>query len=509
MKTLYRGGRVRTPGDPGASALLVDGDRVAWVGDGAAAGPADRTVELGGALVTPAFVDAHVHSTSTGLALLGLDLTGAASLAEALDAVERAARTAGGRPLLGHGWDESRWPERRAPTTAELDRASYGSVVYLSRVDVHSAAVSSALLAAAPEARTLPGWSPSGHVTRDAHHAARRVARDALTPGQRRDAQRATLRRAASLGVGALHELAGPDLSSVDDLLGILALAAEEPTPEVLPYWGEVGRSGVDTALAVGAVGAAGDLFADGSIGSHTACFSASYDDLPGERGHAYLSVEQVSEHVLACSRVGLQAGFHAIGDAAVGTVAEGFAAAAEMLGEEAVRAAGHRVEHVELVPDGAAAVFAGLGVVASVQPAFDALWGGPDGMYAERLGVERSLASNPLAALAAAGVRLAFGSDAPVTPLGPWEAVRAAVHHHVPESRVDPAVAFAAHTAGGEAAARRVGGELVAGGAATFAVWDAGELGAGGLPELAPGVPLPACRRTVVRGETIWEVET
>ena len=495
--TLFRDGRLHAPGDP--TALLVDGDRIAWVGDTAAAGTADTVVDLAGALVTPAFVDAHVHATSTGLALLGLDLTGTASLAEALELVERATRAAGGRPLVGHGWDETRWPERRPPTTVELDRASYGSAVYLSRIDVHSAVVSSALLAAVPEARTLPGWSPSGHLTRDAHHAVRRAARDTMTAGQRRDAQRATLARAATLGIGAVHELAGPDLSSADDLLALVELAAAEPYPTVLPYWGEPGRAGVDTALALGALGAAGDLFADGSIGSHTACFTADYADAPGERGHGYLTEDEVREHVVLCTAAGLQAGFHAIGDAAVGTVAAGMAAAAREAGVEAVRAAGHRIEHLELVPPGAAETFGRLGVAASVQPAFDELWGGTAGLYPDRLGVERSLASNPLARLAAAGMTLAFGSDSPVTPLAPWAGVRAAVHHHFPGSRLTPAAALAAHTEGGWAAARRPGGTLTAGAPAYLAVWDTDR-----FPDLTG--TLPACIRTVAGGRTIWE---
>ena len=497
--TLYRHGRIHAAGAP--TALMVRDGEIAWVGDSDSAGPADATVELAGALLTPAFVDAHVHATSTGLALLGLDLTATTSLTQALDLVERAARASGGRPLLGHGWDETRWPERRPPTSAELDRASYGSVVYLSRVDVHSAVVSSVLLAAVPETRTLPGWAPSGHLTRDAHHAVRRAARDTMTAGQRRDAQRATLRRAASLGIGAVHELAGPDLSGTDDLRALLALAAAEPGPTVLPYWGEPGPSGVDTALAVGALGAAGDLFADGSIGSHTACFSADYADAPGERGHAYLTAGQIREHVVLCTRAGLQAGFHAIGDAAVGIVADGMAAASTELGPQVWPVTRHRVEHLELLPDGAAETFGRLGVAASVQPAFDELWGGTSGLYTDRLGVQRSLASNPLARLAAAGMVLALGSDAPVTPLAPWEGVRAAVRHHAPESRLDPETAFAAHTAGGWAAANRPGGTLTPGAPAHLAVWDTGA-----FPDLQG--TLPSCTRTVASGQTIWEVE-
>src|SRR6185503_2385478 len=123
-------------------------------------------VELAGALVTPAFVDAHVHTTSAGLALAGLDLSTVDSVA------------------------------------AVLDRASYGGVVYLSRVDMHSAAVSSALVAATPGVAGLPGYAESGHLTRDAHHAVRRAIWSGLTAGQRRDAQRATRRRAAELGIG-------------------------------------------------------------------------------------------------------------------------------------------------------------------------------------------------------------------------------------------------------------------------------------------------------------------
>ncbi len=516
-RTLLRGGRVYAPAEPGtpgpatpgpATGLLVANGVIAWLGrdPDAVVGHADAMVELDGALVTPAFVDAHVHATDTGLALSGLDLSGAASLAEALDAVERHARRAAGRPVLGTGWDETRWPDRRAPTRHELDRAGYGGLVYLSRVDGHSAVVSSGLLAAAPELAGLAGFSDSGQLRTDAHHAARRIALDAVTPGQRRDAQRATLRHAAGLGIGCLHEMAGPRVSSTGDLEDLLRLAADQPAPEVVGYWGEL--DGVDTARALGAEGAAGDLFADGALGSHTAWLSAPYADAPGSTGHRYLDSDAVARHAVACSRAGLQAGFHAIGDAAVEAVVRGYAAAAAEVGLPAFAAGRHRVEHLEMVDPALMPELARLGVLASVQPAFDACWGGPDGMYAQRLGPDRALAMNPFAGLAAAGVRLAFGSDAPVTPLAPWEGVRAAARHRTPGHRLPVAAAFAAHTRGGALAGRRDGGALEPGAPATFAVWAAGELGPDGLPDLAGGAPAPACLRTVVRGATVYEVE-
>jgi predicted amidohydrolase YtcJ len=509
--TLYRGGHVRTPDHPTATALLVRGGAVAWVGADADA-PADddvqETVELDGALVTPAFVDAHVHATSTGLALTGLDLTAATSLADCLRRVEDAGRRARGGVVLGHGWDETTWPEHRAPTRQELDRASYGGVVYLSRIDVHSAVVSSALLAAAPEARHEDGYDDSGHLTRSAHHVVRRVARESVTPARRRALQQTTRAEAARLGIALLHELSGPDIASAEDLTDLLALAEAEPGPEVAGYWGELDAlGGVARARELGARGAAGDLFADGSIGSHTACLMDDYADA-GHPGHGYLDAAAVRDHVVACTEAGLQAGFHAIGDGALEAVVAGYAEAADLLGPDRVRAARHRVEHAEMLAPEQLPVLARLGVVASVQPAFDRLWGGETGMYAERLGLPRALTLNPFAAMAAAGVVLALGSDSPVTPLDPWGSVRAAIRHRTPGSGLDPAAAFDAHTRGGWWAAHRgADGVVTAGAPATFAVWEAGDLDpATGLPPLGPDDPAPTCLRTVVRGVTIHD---
>ena len=509
--TLYESGRVRSPDDPAATALLVSGGTIAWVGSDPTQhrDTADEVVDLEGALVLPAFVDAHVHTTSTGLALTGLDLTGATSLADCLERLGTATRSSRGRVVLGHGWDETAWPEQRPPTRQELDRASYGGVVYLSRVDVHSAVASSALLAAAPEARAAAGYDDSGHLTRDAHHVVRRVARESVSPDQRRAVQRAALARAASLGVGCVHELAGPDISSADDLRALVELATAEPGPDVVTYWGEAGPDGIARARELGSSGAAGDLFADGSIGSHTAHLREPYADA-GHAGHGYLDAAAVRDHVVACTRAGLQAGFHAIGDGALGEIGTGLALAADELGDGQVRAARHRVEHVEMPSPEVVATFARLGVVASVQPAFDRLWGGDAGMYAQRLGVERALTLNPFAAMRAAGVVLALGSDSPVTPVDPWGSVLAAVRHHTPGSGLSLGDAFDAHTRGGwQAAKRDADGVLTAGAPATFAVWDLVEAGHDGLVDGLPGPDslaegAPACRRTVVRGVNV-----
>lgn len=521
MRTLLINGRISTGSTPDArdvrdaSAMLVTDSEVAWLGDATAAATmsADRTVDLGGALVIPAFVDAHFHTTDTGLSLSGLELGAAGTLADALQAVERAARASGGRPLLGSGWDDTRWPERRAPTAAELDRASYGGVVYLARTDAHSAVVSSALLASVPGIAGLDGFSPDGFLTKAAHHAARAVARSAITAGQRAELHRTALRHAASYGVVAVHEMAGPEISSAEDLAALLALVYEsdEPYPEVYGYWGEL--RGAAAAAELGAIGAGGDLFCDGSIGSHTAGMLEPYIDLvdlpdrPGERGYLRYETAELAEHLVECTEAGLQGGFHAIGDAATGQVVAAMRLAAERLGAGRVAAAGHRIEHAELITDVPA--LAASGLTASVQPAFDATWGGEHGMYAQRLGADRAGRLNPLAALAAAGAPLAFGADSPVTPVDPWGAVRAAVHPTNPDHALSPHAALAAHTAGGWRAARAGAdgsGVLAPGAPASYAVFATGPQAGAGLPDLAPGTGLPRCLRTVLRGRQLFD---
>ena len=487
-RTVLLGVRVLDPDAPaGPAAVVVDSGRIVRVVPAAEHADHHRDDEvqrLDGAVLTPAFVDAHVHATATGLLVDGLDLTGCRSAESLLDAV--AARTAArpGALVWGHGFEDLGWT---VPDRAALDRAAAGAPVYLSRIDVHSALVSSALLDRAPGAVGAPGWSAAA-LSADAHHHARRAALAAVDGPARDAAQDAFLAAAAARGIGTVHECAGPDISSRSDLAALVT----RPGPDVVPYWGEAVTT-VDEArdllAATGAHGLAGDLFVDGSVGSRTAALREPYADDPGCTGNRYLDADAVAAHVAACTAAGVQAGFHVIGDAAADALVAGLRAAGDL------RGTAHRVEHLEMVDAGQIAALAAMGVVASVQPVFDALWGGPTGLYAERLG-ERWRPMNPFAALAAAGVVLALGSDAPVTPLGPWEAVAAAVGHRTPGSGLTETAALAAHTVGGHRAAGDrdpLAGRVVAGASASYALWDG-----------PPGEH--RCLRTVQRGRVLHD---
>jgi predicted amidohydrolase YtcJ len=357
--------------------------------------------------------------------------------------------------------------------------------VYLSRVDVHSALVSPSLVASAGLA-ALDGYAPGGHVRRQAHSAARQATRrlpaDALQEYQRR-----ALGEAAANGYVALAEMGAPKISSIEDLrlaAGWNDMAGSPAVPEVLPYWGQLTPTAADAEalladLGVRVRGFAGDLNIDGSLGSRTASLREPYTDAPGESGTTYLSVSEAAAHLAACSVLGIQGGFHVIGDAGLDAALQALEEAAAEVGEQRVRAAGHRFEHVEMADADAIARLAKYSVTVSAQPAFDAAWGGAGQLYEQRLG-SRSRGMNPFASFYSAGVPICFGSDTPVTPLRPWSSVRACLEHHDAGQRISARAAFLGHTRAGWRAARYenpMAGQLVPGAPATFAVWEVDEL--------------------------------
>ncbi|MDQ3538364.1 MAG: amidohydrolase family protein [Actinomycetota bacterium] len=495
MTTLLVAAGIHTlSGDPNAEparALLLDGNRIAWVGAVEAAPAAGRTVDLADGWVTPAFVDAHVHATATGLALEGVALATASSAAEVLDRLRDHAAGSDSAVILGYGWDDFGWVEGGPPTAEQISRAAPGRTVLLTRVDAHSCLVDAATLTLLP-LQTLEGvvrdeqGTPTGWLQEAASEAALAEVRQRVPSPQLRVARTAACRAAASLGIASLHEMGHPGLWGLDDAR---AWAVGDWPIEVHTWWAQLDlAAATDNGLRPG-----GDLFLDGSIGSATAATSAAYGP-DGGNGTLFHGDEAVAAWFDDCTSAGRGGGVHAIGDRAIEQAISAVEAAAVAHGADAVRRCRHRIEHVELPTRRHVNRMARLGIVASVQPAFDATWGGDDGLYAARFGTEVARSSNPLAWFAREGVVMAFGSDSTVTPLDPWGGVAAATHHRgglgLPRS-----TALSAHTLGGRYVAGQGDvGALVAGQRADFAVWDAD-------PLATEDLTVVRCLATVVAG--------
>ena len=528
---LLTGGHIYSPVAPDATAIAIENGVVVWVGSdhvGRTLHPQAQVVDLDGALVAPAFVDSHVHLTSTGLALRGLDLSEAVSRDDCLEQLRRYAADHPDTDLIwGLGWDESNWPDLTCPSTAEVDAVVGYRPVYLARIDEHSAVASTALRSRAEGLVGTPGYDEQGPLTADAHHRLRGAARLLLSQAERHRAQHAALDDAAANGIVAVHENGGPDISGLDDFLSLADL--DHPV-QIRRYWGAPvadAEQATSVLAATRAHALGGDLFIDGAIGSYTALLREPYLDADS-RGVCYLDGHAVTRHIRACTEAGIQSGFHVIGDGAMDLVVAGFAAVAAEIGGHALARLGHRIEHAEMITADQATTLASFGVIASMQPLFDALWGGPGQLYEQRLGLPRGRSLNNFAQLARSGVGLAFSSDAPVTAMRPWRAIAAAAHHNNPASAISVRAAFAAATRG----AWRAGGErdgvagtLVPGARADYAVWDVDNLIVAesadpavarwstdprsrvpALPDLGPGCRLPECVRTVLCGVPIYD---
>lgn len=464
---------------PSARAVLCDGGRIRWIGDDPDDAPpvpsarVVRRLDLAGATLQPAFVDAHAHLTVTGLGLGGLDLGDCRSAADCLAAVRAVADVLPGRVLWGSGWDDFAWPEGGPPDADALAVAAGGRPVLLLRADGHSALVDRVSLDAAPLAR-IDGVDrdavgrPTGLLRREANHVARRWFFAELDEAQLADARDLVTRHASSLGIASVHEMGGPDLLGAHDF----DAWREGSWPiEVVPYWGD---TDLDFVAARGLRQIGGSLLLDGTLGSRSAALGEPYADAPG-CGNLYRDTDELVAFTTEAVRRRVQPAFHCIGDRAVRQAVEVLGRVADTVGAPALRSLRPRLDLCELVPLELLPAMAALGCVAVVGPTFDRVWGGDAGLYAKRLGAERAATMNPFRPLDEAGVGLAFGSDAAACPMDPWDGVDAAVNHRHPPFALSADRALEIAVAGGRAAARQDdAGRIVVGQRADLAAFTA-----------------------------------
>jgi predicted amidohydrolase YtcJ len=440
---------------PGARAEAV------WVHDGeiravgaradvlAAAPAGARRVDLGGAVVLPALTDSHLHLLSYGLFLSEIDCA-RASIAELVGAVrERAQRTPAGQWLVGRGWDQERFAERRYPTRQDLDAAAPGHPVILRRYCGHVAVANSMALRLAgvgaatadPPAGVIDrdaSGEPTGMLREDAMGLVERM-RPAPDEAARKAALVAAIRSALGYGITSVHSQDAWQAGETEGVLELYRTVAREqgarirlyalfPAAEA-PALAERGlRTGSGDELV--RLGMA-KIFADGSLGGGTAALSEPYTDEPGQRGVLMYPQDELDALVKAAHAAGNQVAVHTIGDRATDCVLDAFERAQRDLPRADAR---FRAIHLQVLRDEQVRRLKSLGVIADIQPKFAT----SDGLWAERrLGPERVALSYMLRSFLEAGIPACAGSDCPVEPLDPWLGIEAAVRHEDPAAGV------------------------------------------------------------------------
>ena len=499
--TLFTGGTIRTGNrDEVRDWMLVDDDVIQALGREEGP-PADRRVDLGGGVLVPAFRDGHVHLPATGLYASGMDFRDEGSVAAIVDSFARRAET--GEILFGGNFETLDGPLTRA----ELDGAVGSKAALLARADMHSCVVSSALLdeLALDDAEGVDRdgeGRPTGILREQAASEAWKWFDASLGPQQQRDAVLAAVDIAYSRGVAEVHEMFVVEWRGWDSAETFTS-TIQDVALNVPVY---LGTDDVERVWEMGYRRIGGDWFLDGSFGSHTAWMRDPFTSTPpsgsSPTGISYRTDAEVLDFFRRAQAKGMQVGVHAIGDAAIDQAIRDWGLVAEDAGIEAVRRLHHRIEHFECSNDVNLEGAAHLGLVASIQPAFDAFWGGPSGLYAERIGWERAAQMNRFRSMIAAGITVGGGSDSTVTPLDPFLQMDALRRHHVEAERLDAHAALWVMTRGVSRLAPTEGnrGALEKGAWAEFALLDRDPLAVEGDDLLKTEV-----LGTWVRGRRVW----
>lgn len=450
MKTLFHGGRIRTPDATPREWVLVEDGRILATGSGDT--PAsDRKVDLGGGVLIPAFRDAHVHLPATGLYASGFDFRGERSADAILDAYRSRSADGMHQTLFGGNFED---PLDRPLLARDLDEAVGPRPALLARADMHSCIVSTALLDAL-DLDAVEGVDrdeegrPTGYLREQAAAEAWTWFDNNLTREQQSDAVLSGIRLAYGKGIAEVHEMFVVEWRG----WGSAGLFAEIIDPVALRVELFLGTNEVERVKQLGLGRIGGDYFLDGSFGSHTAWLGQPYISPPPDgstpTGISYRDDEGLLEFFRSAQEADLQVGVHAIGDAAIEQCIATWEKVARTVGVDAVRAKGHRIEHFECASDDHIRRALKLGLTASVQPAFDRYWGGIEGLYAERIGAERALGMNRFRSMLDAGLTLMAGSDSTVTPLDPFLQMASLRAHHVADQQVDARTALDLHTVG------------------------------------------------------------
>ena len=417
-----------------------------------------RHVDGGGQTLLPGFIDAHGHVLGLGFAALQLDLVGTSSLDDFKQRLKSyAAAHPDARWIVGRGWNQELWTEKRFPTAADLDSVVSDRPVVLERVDGHALVANSAAMKAAGVTSSTP--APSG---------------GRIENGLFVDNAMGLINKAIPTPTDAEYDRA---LAKAQDILLSYGVTGVGSMSTALADWNAMRRAGEAGRLQVRLMVYADELnllkdepkptpwmygdrlrmvgikfYADGALGSRGAWLKQPYADMPNSKGLQFHSDAELRSLYDTAASHGFQIATHAIGDAANAQVI----AAYEWLNTKYGTNRRWRIEHAQVVDCADLPRIGGAHIIASMQPTHQT----SDRLMAEkRLDPARLKCAYAWQSMLRTGAKLAFGTDFPVESPNPFPGLTAAISRQdmqgqppggwYPEERVTLSQALDAYTRG------------------------------------------------------------
>lgn len=458
---LYNG-RIYTVDDrhPWAEAIAIQGSRIQAIGPADAlrslAGKSTKQFDLQGSVVLPGLCDAHIHMHEWAINLTRPQLAKARSRTEMLNMLREYANSRpANRWIVCQGWNESWWGERDFFTAHDLDAVTQpGQPAIAYRSDMHIAVANSAALAKAGIHTNTPN-PPGGLIDRDTTGKPTGVLRELaiglvtahIAPPTLTEIQE-MVRQATTtlhqLGITAVHDQRIKDADEGPKMLATY-LSLHEQSNLKLRVNCNIAAHQLPNLVALGLRSGFGNdymrlghvkVFADGSLGSRTAWMLEPFAaQSPNEQANYGVNVtppEQMAREFYEAQRLGFPISVHAIGDRANRVVLDLFEELAPQLPPLPIP---HRIEHVQTIAPVDIPRLAKLNITASVQPIHLI----DDRDLVDRYWDERGQNTYAFRSFFEAGVRLAFGSDAPVADPNPFVGIHAALARRQPNDSRPP----------------------------------------------------------------------
>ena len=416
---------------PNAQAVAFLGDTLVFVGSNALSKEYQcneaKVIDLKGSYVYPGFVDSHAHLKGIGHRENSLNLQGIDSLKEMLTTVEIFSNgIQPGEWVVGRGWIEKVWPEKRFPTRYELDRFSSDKPVILERADGHAVVVNSLALELAgisSESNDPHGGriekdkngEPTGMLIDKATSLVEKLIPKTTKQEDKRDLK-AGIDRNVSLGWTQV-QIAGGTFSDIEILEEIkkegnllqrvyFAVSAGKPAETLLKLGPKLDPENMLTVRGI-------KLYADGALGSRGAALLEKYED-QDTTGLLIFTKEETLPVLEEALKKGIQIQTHAIGDKGNRITLDWYQEAFNSIVDEERKVIDPRwrIEHSQIITKEDQIRFRDMEIIASMQPSHAI---GDLHFAPSRLGMQRVGNGYVWRNLIDLGVVVAGGSDAPV----------------------------------------------------------------------------------------------